>query len=160
MPCCQLSHILLSNKLKSVTLFQISWSSQLLTHLFIEENIDYWVVDCRGLWEAGRYGGQSQVEWLPTVIHNPNSKGGVRQPAHQEAHHHEDHHPGHLFLCFLGGGRLSLCLRCLMRRRGEFGQRLVRCYKASVDCSHCMLVFTSIFWYIHFAFCFIVRWWR
>lgn len=125
--------------------FWIFCPSQNLTDLFIEENIDNRVVDCRGLWEAGRYGRQSKIEWLPTVIHNPKSKGGIRQPAHQEANHHEDHHLGHLLLCFLGGDRLCLGLCCLLRKRGELGQTLapVSCQKVIVCQKACLLVFTS-----------------
>ncbi len=95
-------HISFSQHTSSQLSFEIRCSSQNLMDLFIEDNIDNWIVDCRALREAGRYSCHSQVEWLPTVIHNPKGKGGVRQPAHQEAHHHEDHHPGHLPLCFLG----------------------------------------------------------
>lgn len=87
------------------------------THLFIEEDVNKRVVDCGGFGEAGGYGGQSQVKWLPSVVYNPKSKGGIRHPTHQEAQHHDNHHPGHLLLCLLGGGRLSLSLCCLLREK-------------------------------------------
>ena len=88
-----------------------------LADLFIEENVDNWVVDCRGLGKDGWYWCKSQVESLSAVIHDPQRKNGVRCPAHQEAQHHDDHHPGHLPLCLLGGGRLSLGLCCLLSER-------------------------------------------
>lgn len=83
-------------------------------HLLIKEDINDGIVDGGGFREDGWYGRQSQVERLPTVVDDPESKGGVWHVAHQEAQHHDDHHPGHLFFCLLGGGGLSLGLCCLL----------------------------------------------
>lgn len=90
-----------------------------IANLFVEDDVDKGVVHCRGFWKTGRYGRQSQVKWCPTIIDGPQSKNGVRQPAHQEAKYHDHDHPGHLLLCLLGGRRLSLGLRCLQRKLGQ-----------------------------------------
>lgn len=87
-----------------------------ITNLFIEDDVNNGVVHCRGFWKTGRYARQSQVKWCPTIIDDPQSKRGIRQPAHQEAQYHDHDHPGHLPLCLLGGRRLSLGLCCLWRK--------------------------------------------
>lgn len=102
-------------------MFQL-YSELRKTHLLVQEDIDNWIVHCGGLRKAGGNGRQPQVKGVAAIVDNPKSKGGIRHPAHEKAQHHDNHHPGHLSLCFLGGGRLCLGLGCLLVQSVFVGQ--------------------------------------
>jgi len=89
----------------------LSLAGGFLSHLFVHEDVDDWIVNRGGL---GEVGGQGCERWLDgdvLVGGHHQRKRGVGQPADEEGHHHRDHHARHLPL------RLLCCVRVLLLRR-------------------------------------------